>query len=126
MYKMKKLINEMKEEIKSLAVIQRANKESHRENQRNQGYVQFLLNQDGTQKKNSEWNYNGDFSPYVTVLHIIYNRIRNRKPHLGSVEKEEEYLNGKDERWMVPRIYEELSTKYQAEETEVVAWLASM
>lgn len=112
----------MKEEVKVVAVIQRANKKSHADNQRSGSYVNHLLNQDGTRKESGSWCESGDYSEHATVLHILYNRIRYRTPHLGSEEKDEEYLSGKNpEHWMVPQIYEALSKKYASQEEGVLA-----
>ncbi len=115
---MKKQIIKMQEELKQLALVQKSNKNAHAENQRAGEQVEIILNRDGTRKGSGYW----DYSQYVTVLHIVYNRMRHRPPHLGSEEKDEEYLSGENpELWGVLDAYREISQTYPAPKEEEVA-----
>ena len=49
-----------------------------------------------------------DHSERITLLHIIYNRLRKRKPHMGSVEEEQAYIEERYLGYSLKRICEEL------------------
>lgn len=72
------------------------------------GYaVRCGMKWDGDPERTAEFKegfneYGGD----LTTLHIIYNRLRHNRPHLGSWEADQEYL---DERWYASKILAKLA-----------------
>ncbi len=56
---------------------------------------------------------------WVTVLHIIHNRLRHDRPHMGSVSAENELLSKYGTRWMLRAIEEELGEEAAEKVREV-------
>ena len=75
----------LKTRIKDLAILQKNSKVNNKEVQR--------------EVAKSGWNSDlrkreiSDLSWEVTVIHIFYNRLRNRPPHLGSIESDNSYMS---------------------------------
>ena len=75
----------LKTKIKDLAVSQKEAKVNNKEVQRE--VTRFGWNQELYKREMS------DLSCEVTLTHILYNRLRNRPPHTGSVESDNSYMS---------------------------------
>ena len=93
----KKAVAELKTHLKGLAVWQRYNKLLLKERQRNgigdQQY--FDINGKSTPRYSKEY-----WEQYITTLHIVYNRLRNRPAHTGTEQRitggDDFYLGGQN------------------------------
>ena len=117
----KEKIASLKERIKSLGAAQRHNKNAHGERQRNfaaafkeGGIVAAYatrgnyVDEDG-QPSNRGWNKESS-EQLLTVLNIVYNRLRNRPPH---TKDDEAYIDGiRPELYRVPAMYKQQAVKY--------------
>lgn len=114
---MKETIKRIQAELKRLAEIQSENKNAYKENQRARKYEHSLKNFDGTPGANAGfWADPADYSVYLTVLHIHYNRLRNRPPHTGSTVKDDMYVTGIiPEAWRAPGYYKEICSQFPVE-----------
>ena len=83
--KIKAVKSNLKAKIKDQAVLQKRTKANNKEVQR--------------EVTRCGWNSElykremDDLSCEVTLTHILYNRIRNRPPHTGSVESDNSYMS---------------------------------
>ena len=91
------IINALQEQIKTNSVERKAYKPAYKDWQRsrsNSDITRWDYWNHPDYKKLSE--FTGDLTPLneteTTVLHILYNRIRNRPAHTGSFESDERYL----------------------------------
>ena len=86
------IINALQAKIKDNSVERKAYKPAYKDWQRHNG-VRYYNHPD--YKKLSE--FTGDLAPLTkaetTVLHILYNRIRNRPAHTGSFATDEFFLS---------------------------------
>jgi len=120
----KEKIASLKERIKSLGAAQRHNKNAHGERQRNfaaafkeGGIVAAYatrgnyVDEDG-QPSNRGWNKESS-EQLLTVLHIVYNRLRNRPPH---TKDDEAYIcacgGARGDLRNVPKIYRDEALRY--------------
>ena len=96
--------NSLQYQLKRLAAFQKHNKCARNTNNRNGQHQLLMLNRSG------EYTYERfkDHSEYITLLHIIYNRLRKRKPHMGSFEKEQAYIDEHYLAYSMKRLCEEL------------------
>jgi len=75
----------LKTRVKDLATLQKKSKVNNKEVQR--------------EVTKSGWNSDlrkreiSDLSWEVTVTHILYNRLRNRPPHLGAIDSDNSYMS---------------------------------
>jgi len=122
----KKMIAYIRQDLKNLAVIQKENRKSYRTNQSlgtlrfNRGVPKLfkpMKNINGEEITHSHncfmyQDMNCDYSVRITMMHILLNRLRGRKPHCGSKEADEEYLKfHKDHCISYDPIYQEYSEK---------------
>ena len=89
----KQAVAELKQRIKDLATWQRHNKLLLKEHQRNGADDQqyFDINGKTTPRYSKEY-----WEQYITTLHIVYNRLRNRPAHTGT----EQRITGRDDRYL--------------------------
>ena len=66
----------LKATLKSYAESQASNKRAHKEDQREGRYVSY-----------------DDLSIDITVLHIVHNRLRHKRPHTSSVERDDVFIH---------------------------------
>ncbi len=83
--KIRAVKSNLKTRIKDLAILQKKSKSNNKEVQRE--VAKSGWNSDLRKRESS------DLSWEVTATHIFYNRLRNRPPHLGSVERDNSYMS---------------------------------
>lgn len=108
----KKAVAEIKQRLKDLAVWQAHNKLALKENQRSGGGDQYVdINGKPTFGYSKEY-----WEQYITTLHILYNRLRNRPAHTGTVRidtNDAEYLSGYNPQLhYAPGIYKDLVCQF--------------
>ena len=75
----------LKTKIKALAVMQKGSKSNNKEVQRE--VTKSGWSSDLRRKEMA------DLSNEITVTHILYNRLRGRNPHTGSVKSDNAYIS---------------------------------
>jgi glycyl-tRNA synthetase (class II) len=97
----KQKIAGLKAQLKTLAVVQRRN---YAEAVKNGVHY---IDEDG--KETHCWDKERE-EQFITVLHIVYNRLRKRPPHMRD---EEAYLAASTpDLWRVPDMYKQQAVKY--------------